>query len=67
MYHYGITFLGFLFVCLFFWGAAPVVYRGSQAGDRNGAAAAGLYHSQSSAGSELHLLPTPQLVETPDP
>jgi len=30
------------------------------------AAAAGLHHSHSNAGSELHLQPTPQLTATPD-
>ena len=43
--------------------AEPVAYGGSQA---IGATAASLYHSDSHAGSELHLQPTPQLTATPD-
>ena len=31
------------------------------------AAAAGLHHSHSNAGSKLHLRPTPQLMATLDP
>ena len=39
----------------------------SQAMGRIGTIATGLHHSHSNAGSELHLGPTPQLTETPDP
>ena len=39
---------------------------GSQARGQIGAAAAGLHHSHSNAKSELHLQPTPQLVEMLD-
>ena len=47
--------------------AAPAAYGGSQAMGGIGAIAAGLWHSHSKAGSELHLQPTPQLTPTPDP
>ena len=39
----------------------------SQARGQIGAAAAGLHHSHSNEGSELHLLYTPQLMEMLDP
>ena len=39
----------------------------TQARDRIGAAAAGLHHSHSKAGSEPHLQPTPQLTAIQDP
>ena len=41
--------------------ATPVAYGSSQARGRGGATAAGLHHSHSSAGSEPHLRPIPQL------
>ena len=48
-----------LFVCLFwsfvFFRAARTAYGGSQARGRIGAAAAGLHHSHSNGGYELHL------------
>ena len=47
--------------------AAPAAYGGSQARGRVGAIAAGLHHSHSNAGSELHLWPTPQLMAMTDP
>ena len=47
--------------------AAPAAYGGSQARGRIRAAAAGLHHGHSNAGSKLHLGPTPQLTTTPDP
>ena len=55
-------------VCLFAisW-AAPVAYGGSQAGGQIGAVATGLHQSQSNAGSESRLQPTPQLTAMPDP
>ena len=58
-----------LVACFFFFlfRAAPATYGSSQARDRRGAAAASLHHSHSHARSELHLLPTLQLVATPDP
>ena len=59
-----LLFLSFFF-CLF--RATPVAYGGSQARGLIGAAAAGLRHSHSNAGYELHLQPTPQLTATPDP
>ena len=45
----------FLFPFLFLIRGAPAVYRSSQDRDLTGAAAAGLYHSHSNAGSKLHL------------
>ena len=39
----------------------------SQGRDPIGATVAGLHHSHSKAGFELHLRPTPQLTATPDP
>ena len=45
-----------------------MAYGGSQARGRIGAAAAaaGLHHSHSDTGSELHLPPTPQLTASLD-
>ena len=62
-------FFFFLFFSFFFFwgGAAPMAYGGPQARGRIGAVAAGLCHSHSSAGSEPHLQPTPQLTATLDP
>ena len=58
----------FCFFCLFaFSRAAPAAYRGSQARDWIGAAAAGLRQSHSNKGSEPHLQSTPQLTAKPDP
>ena len=59
------SFLSFAF--FFFLRATPAAHGGSQARRRMGAVAAGLYHSHSNAGSELHLHPTPQLTAMPDP
>jgi len=53
------------FFCLF--RATPVPHGGSQARDPIGAVVAGLRHSHSSEGSELHLRPTPQLTATQYP
>ena len=47
--------------------AAPAAYGGSQARDRIGAVATGLYQSHSNAGSKLRLQSAPQLTATPDP
>ena len=52
-------------VCVLFR-ATPVAYGGSQARVLIKAAAAGLRHSHSNAGSEPRLQPTPQLMATPD-
>ena len=60
-----IYFLFYLFVLLF--RAVPAAYGGSKARGQIGAAGAGLHHSHSNAGSELHLQPTPRLLATPDP
>ena len=46
---------------------APKTHGRSQARGRHGAAAAGLHHSHSNAGSEPHLRPTPWLTAMPDP
>ena len=45
----------------------PVAHGGSQARDQIGTAVAGLWHSHSNTGSELHLRTAPQLTATPDP
>ena len=59
-----------LFFCLCFLfcllGATPIAYGSSQARGQIGAAAAGLHHSHSNAGSESRLRPTPQLEATLD-
>ena len=44
-----------------------MAYGGSQSRGWIGAAAAGLDHSRSNVGSELHLQPMPQLLAMPDP
>ena len=54
-----ISFVSFYFL--------PVTYGNSQATCQNRAAAVGLYHSHSNAGSELCLQSTAQLTATPDP
>ena len=61
----GLTAIFFFVFCLF--GAAPTAYRASQAWGRIRAAAAGLHHSHSNAGSKPSLQPTPQLTAMPDP
>ena len=54
-------------VIVWLFRATPAVYGGSQARCQIGAVAASLHYSHSSAGCELHLQPTPQLMITPDP
>ena len=54
------------YFCLSFR-AVPTAYGGSQARGRIGAAATGLHHSHSSARSEMHLQPIPQVTATLDP
>ena len=56
----------FVFFVFFFLRAVPVAHGSSQARGRIKATAAGLHHSHSNSGSELHLKPTPQLMATPD-
>ena len=56
-----------LFYLLLFFRAAPTEYGGAQARGLIGAAAAGLWHSQSNSGPKPHLQLTPQLMATPDP
>ena len=58
-------FLFFLFFSLF--RALPMVYGNSQARGQIGATVASLHQSHSNARSELHLQPTPQILETLDP
>ena len=56
-------------IFFFFWlfRATPEAYGVSQArGQIRGATTAGLCHSQSNAGSEPRLQPTPQLIAMPD-
>ena len=53
------------FLSFFLFTAAPVAYGSSWARGRTRAAAAGLCHDHSNAGSKLQL--TPQLAATPDP
>ena len=57
----------FPFFVFLFFRATPEAHGGSQARGPFGAVATGLQHSHSNAGSELRLLPTPQLMATPDP
>ena len=52
---------------IIFYFFAPMAYGGSQARGRIRAVAASLCHSHSSAGSELCLQPTPQVMAMPDP
>ena len=63
--------LGFFFFCFsflsFLYKAAPTAHVGSQARGKIGVIAAGLCHSQSNAGSEPFLWPTPQLMAMLDP
>ena len=58
----------FVLFCFCLFRATPAAYGSSQVRDRITAAtaAAGLHHSHSNARSEPHLLPTLQLVATPD-
>ena len=58
-------FLRLLFFC-FVFRATPMACGSSQARGQI-VAAAGLRHSHSYVGSELHLQPTPQLLAPPDP
>ena len=55
------------FFFLSFFRDAPMAYGSSQARGLIAAVATGLCHSHSSARSELHLPPTPQLTATPNP
>ena len=57
----------FLFSFSFLFMAAPIAYGSSRARGWIRAAAAGLYHSHSNAGSELQLQPTTQLMAMLDP
>ena len=60
----------YLFIYLFlvfFLRAVPMAFVSSQARGQNRAAAAGLHHSHSNAGSEPHLQPTLQFMATWDP
>ena len=55
-----------LFVCFAFYGRTHSTWR-FQARGLIGTVAVGLRHSHSSAESELHLQPTPQLMAALDP
>ena len=59
-------FLVVVVVVAIFW-AAPVAYGGSQARGQIGAVATGLRQSNSNAGSEPRLQPTPQLTAMLEP
>ena len=59
--------LVFCFCFCFLFRAKTAAYGGSWARDEHGAAAAGLHHCHSNAGSDLHLQPTPQLMAMLDP
>ena len=56
-----------MYGCNFPFRTTSVAYGGSQVRGPIGATAAGLCHSHSSAGSDPHLQPTPQLKAMPDP
>ena len=61
---------GIFFYFIFFFGlfrATPMAYGGSQARGQIGPVATSLRRSNSNAGSEPRLQPTPQLTATPDP
>ena len=62
-----LVFASFFFFVFCLFRAAPAAYGGSQSRGPTGATAAGLHHSHSSAGSEVHLQPSPQLMVMPDP
>ena len=60
----------FFFFFFFFFGlfmATGVAYGRSQARGQIRVPPAGLHHSHSNVGSELHLKPIPQLMAMPDP
>ena len=57
----------FLFLYFLLFRATPEAYVGFQARGLIGATPAGLHHSHSNTGSELHLQATPQLMATPIP
>ena len=57
----------FFFFFLIFSRAAVMAYGGSWDRGPIRAVAAGLHHSLSNAGSQLHLRPTSQLMAKPDP
>ncbi|WP_447305893.1 hypothetical protein, partial [Escherichia coli] len=64
--HFSIGLFGFFLLLLLLFRAALKAYGRSQARGQIGAVAAGLHHSHSNSGSKPHLLPTPQLMATPD-
>ena len=70
--HFHCTTIGtplilFLLLLLFaFFRATPAAHGDSQAGGLIGATSAGLHHSQSNAGSETPLQPSPQPTATPN-
>ena len=62
-----LNFYYYFFGLFAFSRAAPAACGGSQARGLIQAAASGLRHGHSNAGSEPRLRPTPQLSATPDP
>ena len=63
----GYLLLNFYFLSFGLVRATPLAYGGSQARGQIRGAVAGLCHSNSTAGSEPNLRPTPELMATPDP
>ena len=61
--------LSWIIFCLFFFffRVTPEAHGSCQARGQTGAVAAGLHYSHGNARSESCLLPTPQLMATPDP
>ena len=57
----------YIYIYILLFRAVPAAYGSSQARSQMGASPAGLCHSQSNAGLELCLLPTPQLEAMLDP
>ena len=53
LHQHFVTFLYYIFFCLF--RAVPMAYGGSQVRGQIRAVAAGLHHSHSNTGSELHV------------
>ena len=51
-----------MYLFIFLFTVAPAAYGNYQTRGQTGAAAAGVHHSHSNAGSEQHLQPTPELA-----
>ena len=65
--HMLLSLFFFFFFVFYLFRATPTAYGDLQARGQIGAAAAGLCHSHSNAGSEPRLRPTPQLTAMTDP